>query len=297
MKLNQLNVLVENPSIGCLGAELSAFTDKVPTVTQVGQLFEPRLNIMNPEFEYLPREQEKSFNVKFIDQQHYQTSWHYHPEYELVFIVESTGKRFVCDKINDFKPGDLLLIGPLLPHVYRNTPEYYSPGSTLRAKAIVLHFTENTFGENFLGVPETTALQALFKKSMRGLNIVGETNKLIGHKLFELLELTGFSKWLKLLEILNIIAESSEYDFISNGAVREKCEFESGRLNKVIEFVMKNFAEDIYISDAANLINMAENSFSRYFSKRTGKTFASFVNEIRLSHACKLLIDNTISSG
>lgn len=259
------------------------------------EFFDPGLKMLNAELEYLPKEQERSFHVKYIDDSYYATSWHYHPEYELVLTIESAGKRFICDKINDFKPGDLALIGPLMPHVYRNDPEYFEAGSSLRAKAIVVHFSKSFLGENFSHVPEATNLQCLLEKASRGLNIIGETNKIVSRKLYELLELNGFAQWLKFLEILNTIAESNEYTCISTNAVAGKNEFESDRLNKVIDFVMKNFSEDIYISEAASLINMAENSFSRYFSKRTGKTFASFVTEIRLTHACKLLIDNTIN--
>jgi AraC-like DNA-binding protein len=249
---------------------------------------------MKPELEYLPRELERSFNTKVMDVPYYPVPWHYHPEFEIKLVTNSTGKRFIGDRIDDFKPGNLALIGPLLPHLYRNGREYYS-GSRLRAKAIVVHFAKNTFGDNFLSVPETAALNQLFAKSTRGLGIVGETNKIVSNKLFELLELSGFMRWLKLLEILHVIAESDECHFISNSIMTGKSEVESQRLNKVIEYVMNNFAEDIYISDAANLINMAENSFSRYFSRQTGKTFASFVTEIRLSHASKLLIDDTIN--
>lgn len=250
---------------------------------------------MKPELAYLPRQPERSFNVEFLDVPYYPVPWHYHPEYEIKLVTESTGKRFIGDRISDFRPGDLAFMGPLLPHLYRNCSGYYSPGSKLQASAIIVHFSKNAFGENFLSVPETTALQHLFDRSTRGLNIVGETNRIVSGKLFELLALTGFMRWLKLLEILNIIAESDECHFISNNVITGKNAMESQRLNKVIEFVMSNFAEDIYIADAAKLVNMAENSFSRYFSRQTGKTFASFVTEIRLSHASRLLIDDTIN--
>lgn len=247
---------------------------------------------MKPELEYVPKEKEESFNVKVVDLPYYPTPWHYHPEYELVLILESTGKRFVCDKITDFKPGDIAMFGPLVPHVYQNGPAYYSDRSTLRARSVVVHFTKSTFGENFSDIPETACLQNLFDRSMHGLNIVGDTNKLVAPQIVELCTLKGFAKWLKLLEILNIIAESRDCEFITDYTVMGKNGLEAERLNKVIEFVKNNFSEDIYISDAAKLVNMAENSFSRYFSKQTGKTFASFVTEIRLNHASRLLIDN-----
>lgn len=250
---------------------------------------------MKPILEYLPLEAEESFVVKYFDYRYYPTPWHFHPEYELVLVTESTGKRFIGDRVTEFKPGDLALIGPNLPHLYRNDAEYYKETSALRAKSIVVHFLENTFGDNFLKVAETKKLKMLFGKSERGLHIVGETNKKVTRQLFELLNLTGFARWLKLLEILHTLSESDEYEYISAHAINGKSELESDRLNKVMEYVTNNFSEQIYLIQMANLVNMTESSFSRYFKQRTRKSFASFITEIRLNHACKLLIEGNKS--
>ena len=250
---------------------------------------------MKPILEHLPLDAEESFVAKYFDYSYYPTPWHFHPEYEIVLVTESTGKRFIGDKITDFQPGDLAFIGPFLPHLYRNDAEYYETKSALRAKSIVIHFLERTFGDHFLSIPETKKIQTLFAKSARGLHIVGETNRIVSGKLVEILQLTGFSRWLKLLEILNILAESSEYHLISSHAVNGQSELESDRLNRVMEYVINHFREEIYIADVANLVNMTESSFSRYFRQRTRKTFASFVTEIRLNHASKLLIENTMN--
>jgi AraC-like DNA-binding protein len=262
------------------------FYDNILSATEISS------QKMKPFLEFLPKEREVSFVAKSIDYQYYPVPLHYHPEYELVLITESTGKRFICDTITDFKPGDLVLLGPLLPHLYRNDRKYYEVDSTLRAKATVVHFSEDTFAGIFQKIPEATALKNLLEKSLWGLNIIGKTNKIICSKLNELLELKGFVRWLKLLDILHILAESTEYTLISSNLITCKNEFESSRLNKVVEYVINKFAEDIYVSEVADLINMTENSFSKYFSRQTGKTFASFLAEIRVSHARKLLMDN-----
>lgn len=245
--------------------------------------------------EHLPLEAEESFVVKFFDYKYYPTPWHFHPEYELVLVTESVGKRFIGDRVTEFKPGDLALIGPNLPHLYRNNSEYYEETSALRAKSIVVHFQESSFGDNFSKIPETKKLRELFRKCERGLHIVGQTNKEVTQLLMELLALTGFARWLKLLEILQLLSESGECEYISAHAINGKSELESERLNKVMEHVTNNFTEQIYLLDMANLVNMTTSSFSRYFKQRTRKSFASFLTEIRLDHACKLLIEGSES--
>jgi len=247
---------------------------------------------MRPVLEHLPLDSGESFVVKCFDYDYYPTPWHFHPEYELVLVTESTGKRFIGDSISDFGPGDLAFIGPDLPHLYRNDPKYYQTGSGLRAKSIVIHFLEKSFGEHFLAVPETKTLGGLFDRSKRGLELTGKTNQEISEKMIELTGLKGFPRWLLLLEILQIMADSGDLGYISRQVVTGHNEKESERLNKVFEFVMKSFSSEIRIREVAAMVNMAENSFSRYFSQRTRKTFSSFVSEVRLVNACKMLLES-----
>jgi AraC-like DNA-binding protein len=250
---------------------------------------------MRPVLEHLPVDPEQSFVVKFFEYGYYPTPWHFHPEYELVLVTESTGRRFIGDPIGNFGPGNLAFIGPDLPHLYRNDPAYYQPGSSLQAQSIVIHFSESSFGQNFLGLPETRRLQALFARSLRGLDITGKTNQRVGKKMHELVGLKGMPRWIGLLEILQILSESRDCRPISNGYLKGQNETESDRLNTIFEYVMKNFKNSLSVTEVARLVNLAENSFSRYFSLRTRKTFTSFVNEIRLNHACQLLIGNKMS--
>lgn len=249
---------------------------------------------MKPVLEHLPKKSVESFVVEFFEFNHYPNPWHFHPEYELVLVIESVGKRFVGDRISTFVPGDLALLGPNLPHWYRNDDDYYR-NKELKASSIVVHFQESSFGENFFSLPETSALQALLSKANRGIDIKGETNRMVSAKMHELLGLKGFSRWFKLLEILNVLLASEEYDYISGSGVKWTSVKESERMGKVINFVMKNFNKDISVSDVANIANMTENSFSRYFSQRARKPFVKYLAEVRLSHACKLLIEENSS--
>lgn len=250
---------------------------------------------MEPILEHLPKHKEESFVVKSFDYRYFPTPWHYHPEFELVLVTASTGKRFIGDQICDFAPGNLALIGPDLPHTYHNDEKYYNGNSRLRARSIVVHFLERSLGADFLSLPESGPLRNLFMHSARGLEITGKINRAVSERMKELVTLSGLARWLKLVEILHILAEEKEYNYISRMPVSGQNEKEGDRMGKVMDYVMKNFASEVRINDVAQLLNMADNSFSRYFSQRTRKTFTSFVNEVRLNHACKLLIENRLS--
>jgi AraC-like DNA-binding protein len=250
---------------------------------------------MKPVLEYLPRNDGESFVTRHFEYSYYPTPWHFHPEYELVLVTESTGKRFIGDAISEFKPGDLALIGPYLPHHYRNDPKYYEKKSKRKARSIVVHFREDSFGEHFFKLPETEKIQELLTRSYKGMDIKGKTNQIISKKLFELVEAKSMNRWMLLLEILHILSDSSDLKFICNEVIRGQNATETNRMNRVIDFVIKNFNREISLSEAAGEAHMAENSFSRYFSRRTRKSFTSFVNEVRLNHASRLIAETNKS--
>lgn len=249
---------------------------------------------MKPVLEHLPKKTVESFVVEFFEFNYYPNPWHFHPEYELVLVTESTGKRFIGDRLTNFKPGDLALIGPNLPHSYRNDDDYYQ-NEELKASSIVVHFQESSFGDNFLLLPETQGLQNLLAKAMRGLDIKGKTNEIVSCKMHELLKLKDLSRWIKLLEIFDILINSEEYEYISASSIKYSSKKESERMGKVISFIMDNFNKDISVNQVAQIANMADNAFSRYFSQRARKPFVKFLNDVRISHACKLLMEENRS--
>ncbi|KIC94597.1 AraC family transcriptional regulator [Flavihumibacter solisilvae] len=250
---------------------------------------------MKPALEYLPRESDHSFVVKYFDYNYYPTPWHYHPEYEIVMVTESTGKRFIGDAVSDFEPGNLAFIGPNIPHTYKNDDRYYEDGSGLRAKSIVIHFTEASLGTDFLALPESRIITRLFDQSLNGIEILGKTRDRIATKLHEIVELKGMRRWLCLVDILTGIAESKECEAITNASVIGFNEKESRRLCNVLDWITNNFENNISLSDAARVAQMNDNAFSRFFSQRTRKTFSSFVQELRLQKAAKLLIENEMT--
>lgn len=246
---------------------------------------------MKPVLDFLVKTSDESFVTRLFDYNYFPTPWHFHPEYELVLVLESQGKRIIGDRVTEFGPGDLALLGPNLPHLYRNHPDYYNAESGLRARSIVIHFDEGSFGEGFFTLPESQKLQKLLYKSMQGIEIKGDDNVRVSRMLMDIIGLNGLQRWLKLLEILDTLAESRSLQVVNDLIVNGKNGAESERMRKVVDHVYQNFTEEISITTVAGIANMANNSFSRYFSQRTRQSFTSFVNEIRLNHAAKLLME------
>jgi AraC-like DNA-binding protein len=222
--------------------------------------------------------------------------WHFHPEYELVLFTEGTGKRFIGDHTDNLNPGNLLLIGPNLPHYMRNDEKYYQGDANLGIRAIVLHFRYDFIGENFFDYPEMTFIKKLLQNSSRGIQVLGKTRGAVAGKMEELLHINGYERLRCLLDILHIISQSTEQKLLSSIGFQNSFNLhDAERINKVFSYILKNFTEEVSLKEAADQAHMITSAFCKFFKKRTGKTFSHVLNEIRIGHACKLFIEQGLS--
>jgi AraC-like DNA-binding protein len=240
--------------------------------------------------------QQESVTVLDLREKFFDPNWHFHPHYQLFTVLEGTGTRFIGDSIQYFEPGDTVFLGPNLPHLWRSDKTYFENNPGLKTHGIVLYFTKDFLGNDFFGKSEMAGLKDFLENSNRGMVWSGKTQSLIIEKLLELVNIKGFRRILSLLDLLHILSQSKDYQFISNENYTNLHKLsETERMQKVYEYVSKNFKESIKLCDIAEKVNMSEAAFCRYFKKRTNRSFVDFVNEIRIGNACKLLSQNTMN--
>jgi len=247
---------------------------------------------MKPKLHALPIAADSSFLYKKLDCEHFDNPWHFHKEYELVMIERSRGTRFIGNHVSHFEDGDLALIGSNIPHLYRNSEEYYMKNSKLRANSIFIHFTKNFLGNYFFDIPEMKLVNRLLERSSLALEIHGKTKKYTSEKLMAMDDEKPPQRLLSLLEILITLSQSNELKPLLSVGFSVGNSGDTERINKVFEFILKNYKEQIYVQDIASKLNMSVPAFSRYFKHHTRKTFSDYVTEIRIGHACKLLMEN-----
>lgn len=251
---------------------------------------------MHPILEKVSTDSSTSFALKEEILPYIKIGWHFHPEYELTLFTESTGKRFIGDHTDNFGPGDLLLLGPHLPHYMRNDEIYYRNDPSLRIRAIVIHFSKDFIGEKFFDIPEMVPVKKLLNNSLRGIHIYGETQKQIAPMMESLLHLNGYSRLMCLLNILQYIAHSDEQRLLSSlGYQNSFSHNDAERINSVFDYLLQRFTEEISLPAVASHIHMNTSAFCKFFKNRTGKTFSHILNEIRIGHACKLFIEEGLS--
>jgi AraC-like DNA-binding protein len=239
----------------------------------------------------LPLEADKSFSVFSEVAKFFPVPWHFHPEFELVSVINSTGRRIVGDHIGYFDESDLVLMGPLLPHVWVNDPVYLSGNAGQNAQAIVIHFVEKFNGENFQSIPEIQACKTFLDLAQYGMVIKGTARIRINALLKKMVFMNGLQRLSALFSIFDILSTSTDYDLLASpGYVRKtpqlKC---SDRFSKVTEYIMRNFDRDISLTEIASIANMGVTSFCNFFKDNYRRTFIDYLNDIRIGHACKLL--------
>ncbi|MCC8155078.1 MAG: AraC family transcriptional regulator [Tannerellaceae bacterium] len=246
---------------------------------------------MNPLYQRLPFNHSNYVNFYKEDLPHFIVPMHYHPEIEIMYILEGTGTRFVGDHIDRYEEGDVCMLGPKIVHEWRNDEVYFQKDAGLRSSCLCLFFTSDIFDKNFIGLPEMENIRALLERSRRGIKFAGHTRKELGRMMEETVPMTGIPKILNFIRILDVMATSEEYELLTSVGYTESvnsADFE--RFNKVYQYIMKNFSEPIKLEEVADLVGLTPNAFCRYFKGRTKKTFVQYLNDIRIGQAKKLLI-------
>lgn len=234
-------------------------------------------------------------HIKKIDTSYLDSPFHFHPNCELVYIEEGYGKKVIGDSISNFNEGDVLLMGPDLPHILTNDDDFYRGNKKLRSRAVVVYFSPLIL-HSLLRPNSLVTLNTLIKKSRRGLDVTGKTREIVGEKILEMVRQEDISQFVTFLSILEILIGSREIKYLSSDKfVNTYNEKDTGRINAVYRFLMHNFKKDIQLEEVASIAHLAPTAFCRFFKQRTKKTFSAFLNELRIRHACELLNNPELS--
>lgn len=211
--------------------------------------------------------------------------WHFHPEYELVYIEGANGMRHVGEHISNFIESDLVLIGSYVPHLnfdYGIKTEYLKE---------VLHFDVD-FCKNVLeNVNELPEISAVLSQSQKGIAYYGKTKLEVGERMKKLYKLNAFDQLLEVFKIFKCLAQSEEFELLhEKPVVSDKMQRKQLRLQKVYEYISVHYQRKISIADAAGVLNLSNEAFCRYFKKESGTTFTNFLNQYRITQAKRLLL-------
>jgi AraC-like DNA-binding protein len=249
---------------------------------------------MEPKFETVEADAASSFRCLWFTCTSFAEdhTWHYHPEFELIWILRSHGTRFVGDNIEAYRAGDLALIGPNLPHCWHDEPE----GDEEKPEVIVVQFRPETFGGGLLDLPEFEPIKRLLRASKCGLHVEGETATLVQRQMRSLMQKKGMARLIDLLDILRQLAEAdNDLRYLASldyHITNDITEVNRQRIELIHRHIRQNLGSEINQADVARLIGLTPPAFSRFFRRATGQTFVGFVNILRINEVCRKMTES-----
>ncbi|WP_207434282.1 AraC family transcriptional regulator [Sabulibacter ruber] len=240
--------------------------------------------------EITPLTQNDCFTLFSRVKQEFNFPLHYHEDFELNFIYNAAGaKRVVGDHVEVIDDYELVLVGSNLPHGW-----FTHQCKDKEIKEITIQFHRDLFDEKFLRRNQLSFIRALLERASKGISFSRETKEAFKPRLEALTQKGGFDSVLELISILHDLSISRNMRTLSNSTfTSDQFNYYSRRIEKAFEYMQTYYDKDVSLADVAKVVNMPEVSFSRFIKKRTGKTFIESLNEIRLGHASRMLIDTT----
>ena len=242
-------------------------------------------------YEKVLSSEDASFTCYLRGEQRFPFEWHYHPEYELIAVTASRGRRFVGDNVADYGPGDIVLLGPDLPHSWQSIYD-----SEYHQESVVVQFSYGFLGDTLFDHGEFQAVRQMLEDSGRGLAFSGEKAEVLTERLKSLIKLEGLGRVLELLSILDELTRVDDIQTLSSEGFDATCNKpETERINKAFNYMHKQMSEVFHQHDVADYLNMSRSGFSRFFRRCTGQSFIRCLNDMRVGQACRYLIDTDMT--
>lgn len=241
---------------------------------------------------FLHKNLETNFKVSHHREREFLKLWHYHPEYELVYISRGRGTVYVGDHIGPYQPGNIFLIGAHLPHMFETSMPPH-PEKEEISEAYVIHFGEEFIGGFSGNSIEFSYISTLINHAVTGLFFPSPGKKAC--KTFKRTTAGNIQEnTLHFLRILYLLQQKEKEHLATPAWIKQ---FNSGdkKLNRVLQYIMLHFQEELSLEEIASYTGMNKTAFCRYFKLKTGKSFIEFLNDLRISFACKSLMEEDTS--
>jgi AraC-like DNA-binding protein len=240
---------------------------------------------MRVKFEDVIPDQNRSFRLLLTPRLEDIFLWHYHPEFEIVYIEGASGTRHVGNHLSRYEGSDLVFIGPNIPHLN------FDYGVNTEHEKVVVQMKEDFLGKAFLQCPELSDVRRVFEQARHGLAFHGESKRVVGERLKKLASLRHFEQLMELLQIFQLLARAEEVTLLHTKPIEHGYNLkEQQRLKKLDHFIEQHFRRRIDILEVAELTSLTPAAFCRYFRKMTRLTFTEYVNQYRIREAKRLLL-------
>lgn len=231
--------------------------------------------------------------ARYYDYDKFTFPWHVHREFEIIYVKESTGERFVADNMETFSANDLTLVGHGVPHYMRSAPEYEYGNKDLRVKGVIIQFEEDFMSYAFNNYADLLHIKQMLDESERGIHFPYPESSDIIQCIEQMPETKGTMRIIKLLHLLDLMANFKHKRYLGSLHFHQSVSLTmDSRMEKILNYLIVHYKEDIDLNEISSLVAMNSSSFCRYFKEKSGKTFTEYILDLRIGQACKLLVES-----
>lgn len=240
--------------------------------------------------EQLPISKSLPLRARFYDYPHFTYPWHFHSEYEIVYIKEGLGTRFVGDSVEGYVPGDVFLIGSNLPHYMKSDEQYHVEASTLRIRGTIIQFEKEFMYHAINYYPHFVKIKKMLDDSQRGICFPAATTARLRPLLDTIPTERGIDQITAFLQLLKEMSEIKSPQLITSADFNGETGYDSSRIDKVISYLNTHYNRSVSLDEVASLAAMNATAFCRFFKSKTGKSLMAYILDMRIGYACKLLM-------
>ncbi len=240
--------------------------------------------------EKLPISESNPIKARYYDYRRFTYPWHFHSQYEIMYVEESEGECFVGDCIEQFRAGDVILFGSNLPHYMRNAERNEESDTALRTRGVIVQFEQNFMGYSFEHYPQLLQISNLLYEAGRGILFPGAYAAGLTRILSGFPALKGFRQFASLLELLQEMSSIPQRKVMASPHYYETFPVMGDkRIDKILSYINNNYTRKIKLDEIAELASMNASAFCRYFKENTGRTLLQYILDMRVGYACRLL--------
>lgn len=234
--------------------------------------------------------------VKWQNKPHFIYPWHFHSEYEILYVINGTGTSFVADTIETFYSGDLAFLGSNLPHFWKSAEKYHNQNNALKVNYIVVQFPGDIFRDPLLQYPEFQLIRQLLQNAQRGIRFLPGFTKKAEKRIIKLAKSDGFERVILFFKLLHEMAKTDEYRLLAGEFYhQQQHSFTDDRMTKVLHYLNTSYRGKIQLKKVAEIANLHPSAFCRYFREKTSKSLSEYIRDMRISYACKLILEGRMA--
>jgi len=242
----------------------------------------------------VPQVKHEAFRLQLDRGKYFYDQLHQHSEIQIMYIEEGEGTLIAGDYIGRFAPNDLFVLGSGQPHVFHSDKSYFQSRSKLNSNAISIYFNESYLGNSFWQLEEMKVVKKFIARTSKGIQFFGRSKEEMIALIYQLKEARGVDKLVLFLTLIKKLSESRGKFLAVTPSGNFKSE-EGKRMNDILQFTFRESHRKIYLEEVADVSNLSVEAFCRYFKLHTQKTYTTFLNEVRVSNACRLLINKDLT--